>query len=424
MRIILIIISYFIYPEILLGSNDRLQVFFECPDGCPKTKVMNEIKFVDFINSKDNADIHVKFDVINISQSMMKAEILFFGINNMNGTNDTLSFVHNQNNPEIELFNTGVKTIKVGLMKYMTNLVDFDKIDIIYLDSSKTDISIIDKVDKWNNWTFNTAFRGYFNGQKSYSINDLNLDISAERITEQNKIVLSGHLNNNTSIYYDYDSDTTVDGTINEIDYKSQQSQNRFTIKYIRSIKEHIGVGIKIKYYSNTFNNIEMSLSTSPGIEYNYYPYSQATYNRLSILYNITPMYNKYLDTTIYFHKTETLFQHRIACQIHWMKSWGTISSNIFYRNYFHDFSKYEYGVNGNISLNLINNFSIELFGGGNINHAQIMLPNDGATSEEVLLRIQELKSNFEYFLGVSFSYTFGSSKIPYYNPRMDDWGW
>ena len=106
------------------------------------------------------------------------------------------------------------------------------------------------------------------------------------------------------------------------------------------------------------------------------------------------------------------------------MKSWGTISSNIFYRNYFHDFSKYEYGVNGNISLNLINNFSIELFGGGNINHAQIMLPNDGATSEEVLLRIQELKSNFEYFLGVSFSYTFGSSKIPYYNHRIDDWGW
>ena len=52
------------------------------------------------------------------------------------------------------------------------------------------------------------------------------------------------------------------------------------------------------------------------------------------------------------------------------------------------------------------------------------MLPNDGATSEEILLRIQELKSNFEYFLGVSFSYTFGSSKIPYYNPRMDDWGW
>ena len=75
---ILIFISYFIYPEILLGSNDRLQVFFECPDGCPKTEVMNEIKFVDFINTKDKADIHVKFISINISHNMMKEEILFF----------------------------------------------------------------------------------------------------------------------------------------------------------------------------------------------------------------------------------------------------------------------------------------------------------------------------------------------------------
>ena len=244
MRIILIIISYFVYPEILLGSNDRLQVFFECPDGCPKTEVMNEIKFVDFINSKDNADIHVKFDVINISQSMMKAEILFFGINNMNGTNDTLSFVHNQNNPEIELFNTGVKTIKVGLMKYMTNLVDFDKIDIIYLDSSKTEISIIDKTDIWNNWTFNTGFSGFFNGEKSYSNNNYGLNFSTERIMEKNKILLNGYLNNNESIYYDFESDTTFyeDGTfiVNEVDYKSKQSSNGFTIHFIKSIKEHI----------------------------------------------------------------------------------------------------------------------------------------------------------------------------------------
>ena len=163
---ILFVIIYSISPQILLSSNDRLKVFFECPSGCPKTEVMNEIKFVDFINTKDKADIHVKFDVINISQNMIKAEILFFGVNNLNGTNDTLSFIHNQNNPEIELFNTGTKTIKVGLMKYITNLVEFDKIDIIYLDSSKTEISIIDKTDIWNNWTFNTGFSGFFNGNE------------------------------------------------------------------------------------------------------------------------------------------------------------------------------------------------------------------------------------------------------------------
>ena len=54
---ILFVIIYFISPQILLSSNDRLKVFFECPSGCPKTEVMNEIKFVDFINTKDKADI-------------------------------------------------------------------------------------------------------------------------------------------------------------------------------------------------------------------------------------------------------------------------------------------------------------------------------------------------------------------------------
>jgi len=418
------ILTYFLNPISLLAVNDRLQVFFECPSGCPKTEVMNEIKFVDFINGKDYADVHVKFDVIDISQNMIRADILIFGMDRFKGRNDTLSFVHSNTSPEIELFNTGTKTIKIGLLKYMTNLPDFDKIGILYSDSSKKNISIMDNTDKWNNWTYNTGIRGYFNGQKSYSNNDLNLNVSAERITEENKIVLSGYLNNNESIFYNFESDTAEDGTVNEVDHISQKSHNRLTFKFVHSINEYMGTGIKVKYYSNTYNNIEKSISISPGIEYNFYPYEKATFNRFSILYNITPSYNKYLEETIYFETSETLIQHRIACQLHWMKSWGTVSSNIYFKNYLHDFSQYNYGLHGNVSLNFIHNISIDLFGGGNINHAQITLPNEGATSVEVLLRIQELESQYEYFFGIGFSYTFGSSQVPYFNPRMDDWGW
>ena len=94
------------------------------------------------------------------------------------------------------------------------------------------------------------------------------------------------------------------------------------------------------------------------------------------------------MEETIYFETSETLIQHRIACQLHWMKSWGTVSSNIYFKNYLHDFSQYNYGLHGNVSLNFIHNISIDLFGGGNINHAQITLTNEGATSAEVLLRI------------------------------------
>ena len=216
------------------------------------------------------------------------------------------------------------------------------------------------------------------------------------------------------------------DGTfiVNEVDYKSKQSSNGFTIQFIKSIKEHMGIGIKLRYYSSTHNNIYRAISISPGIEYNIFPYSEATYNRFSVLYNIKPVYNQYLKETIYYHKSETLFQHRLACQIKWMKSWGTISSNIYYKNYLHDFSQKDYGVHGNVTLNLIHNISIEFEMHGEIDHAQLSLPNEDASKEQILLRIQELESQFSYFFMVGFSYTFGSSQVPYYNPRMDDWGW
>ena len=60
----------------------------------------------------------------------------------------------------------------------------------------------------------------------------------------------------------------------------------------------------------------------------------------------------------------------------------------------------------------------------GEIDHAQLSLPNEDASKKEVLLRIQELESQFSYVFIIGFSYTFGSSKVPYYNPRMDDWDW
>ena len=90
--------------------------------------------------------------------------------------------------------------------------------------------------------------------------------------------------------------------------------------------------------------------------------------------------------------------------------------------NNLHDFSQNDYGLNGSVALNLINNISIELEVHGEINHAQLSLPNEDVCQEEVLLRIQELESQFSHLFRVGFSYTFGSSKVQCYNPRMDDW--
>ena len=77
MNHIIIILIYLIYAQIILATDERLQVFFECPNDCPKNKIINEIKFVDFINGKKDADVHVKVDIIDISQNMIQVKICY-----------------------------------------------------------------------------------------------------------------------------------------------------------------------------------------------------------------------------------------------------------------------------------------------------------------------------------------------------------
>ena len=49
----------------------------------------------------------------------------------------------------------------------------------------------------------------------------------------------------------------------------------------------------------------------------------------------------------------------------------------------------------------------------------QLSLPLRGATEEEVLLRLRQLQSGYEYSFGLSLTYTFGSIFSSIVNPRF-----
>ena len=53
------------------------------------------------------------------------------------------------------------------------------------------------------------------------------------------------------------------------------------------------------------------------------------------------------------------------------------------------------------------------------VDRAQIELTSDGATYEEVILRQKELESHYFYYMSIGVSYTFGSMKNNFVNPRF-----
>jgi hypothetical protein len=88
-----------------------------------------------------------------------------------------------------------------------------------------------------------------------------------------------------------------------------------------------------------------------------------------------------------------------------------------------HDFSKYQVNLWGGISLKVLKGLSVFVDGGGSWIHDQLNLVKGEATLEEILLRRRELATTYEYFLGVGFSYTFGSIYTNVVNPRFGSVG-
>ncbi|MEE4215755.1 MAG: hypothetical protein V2I34_11870 [Bacteroidales bacterium] len=66
---------------------------------------------------------------------------------------------------------------------------------------------------------------------------------------------------------------------------------------------------------------------------------------------------------------------------------------------------------------------SINLGGSFAFIHNQVSLVKGGASSEETLLRRKELETNYNYFMHLGFSYTFGSIYNNVVNPRFGGGG-
>jgi hypothetical protein len=66
-----------------------------------------------------------------------------------------------------------------------------------------------------------------------------------------------------------------------------------------------------------------------------------------------------------------------------------------------------------------VKGLQLNLFGSYGRVRDQLYLPREGATDEEVLLRLRQLQTSYRYFFSVGLSYTFGSLFNNIVNPRF-----
>jgi hypothetical protein len=383
--------------------KDALNVFMEASD-----YVRKEIPYVNYVRDIKDAGVYIITTYQHTGSGGSEHTFFFVGQNENSGMSDTLSFVTSPDETEDETRIKEVKTLKMGLMRYVAKTPLSKYMNISFSEPLSETVSS----DKWNSWVFRASFNGWLNGQQTYNSTNIFGNFSASRVTKDWKINLRAN--------YDYGIDNfDVDGDI----ISSENNSKSINGLVVKSISDHWSYGGSLNIGSSSYSNSSFAVAALPGIEYDLFPYSESTRKQLRMLYSIGYRYANYVDTTIYNKTSEGHFMHSMNIAYEVVQKWGSIDVSLNYSNYLHDWSKNNLSLNGYIDLRIAKGLSLNFGGGASLIHDQLGLVKGGATTEEVLLRRKELATQFQYFTSFGFTYTFGSIYNNVVNPRFGNGG-
>ena len=264
-------------------------------------------------------------------------------------------------------------------------------------------------MDRWNNWVFSLQGSASFNGEESSRERELGGEFSADRITPDWKVTLGVELEHAVE-EFDLDEDEPV---------HVERRERDFGWVVVNGLGEHWSVGATGDVESSTFDNIKLSASAAPAVEFNVFPYSTYTRRQLRALYAVGALRNQYYESTLFGKLEETLPFHQVSLSYEQREPWGSLQASTEWSQYLHDISKTRLELEGQLSLRVARGLSVSAEVNASRIRDQLALPARGATPEEILLRIRRIQSGYEYSVGLSLTYTFGSIFSAVVNPRF-----
>ncbi len=363
-----------------------------------------EIPFVNYVRDSKEAQVHILLTQQQTGSGGSEYTLTFIGQQNFTGLDDTLKCVTQQMDPE-EIVRRGiVRTIKKGLIRYVSKTPLAEDLFIEY--RQRTDPTEV--VDKWDYWVFNFDTSSRYNAEESSKELSLEGSFSADRVTPDWKISFA------IDAEYDKEEYETDERTIS-----SYTRSQEFEGLVVKSIGEHWSAGIYGSALSSIYTNTKFSWNIAPAVEYNVFPYAESTRREFRILYKTGYTDIRYDEETLYEKIQENLFEESLSGTFELKEKWGSASVTLEGSHYFHDLNKNRLRFHCNVTFRLFEGFSLNLHGNISRIHDQLSLPKEGATEEEILLHQRQLATQYDYFASVGLRYTFGSIYSNVVNPRF-----
>lgn len=391
------------------GGERPLRLFVDCTNvSCDTEYFRTEITFVDHVLDRRDADVHVLVTSQDTGGGGREYSLAFIGLGRFDKVNQTLRYVSKITDTADDRRKGMVATLKLGLVRYVADTPAGRELQINYRRPAAGATGAAR--DPWNHWVFSANLQGSTSGEASQTSVSLYGGFSANRVTEEWKIL--------NSVSGDY---SQSDYTFSEGDTYTSISRGFYgSTLVVNSLGRHWGAGGQAGVSSSTYSNLEMKARVAPSVEYNVFPYSESTRRQLTFNYALGVNRVNYFETTIYGKQRETLLDQTLVVTLDMRQPWGTTSTSFQASHYLHDVSKNRLVLYGDLDVRLFKGFSVTGWGSVSRIHDQLNLRLGEATQEEVLVRQRQLATSYDYYLSMGFSYRFGSIYNNVVNARFN----
>ena len=407
--------TLFVAPALLaqsqggdLGEPEAPRIFFDCQGPqCDNTYHRTEIPWVTWVRQPFDADIHVimtsqptgpngreyQLDVIGRGrfeeyveyedQSFYQALPTDTQRERLDGVSHSLGLVLARFAHYAGFHNiVRLEATPRGSLNRAPGLFSADQVD-----------------DPWNLWTFRVNGNGNFNGEETRITRRFSGGLSASRVTPTWKQSYRGSLN------YNYQSTTFSDGS----KFVDRRTGWNFRSTIVYSVADFWSVGFTSRVRRNVRENQDFAAEISPALEYSIFPYAEATRRSVTAFYEIGPVYFDYIEVTVDDRLEETRFQEVLTFEVSQRQTWGDVRINVRGSHYFHDFSRNNLDIGGNVSFRVMRGLDLNFGGNYELVADQLYVPLDELSDEELLTGVRQAPTDKQYRFYVGLSYQFGS---------------
>jgi hypothetical protein len=381
-----------------------VRIFLDC-QSCDMNYTREQINFSNFVRDVKEAQVYILVTQQNAGSGGTQYTFTYQGLETFSGKNDTLVYTTNPDETATIIREKKTRMLKLGLMNYVARTPLFSEVDII----NNSELEREQVVDKWNNWVFRLSTEPFFRSEELDKQLEIRNGFNITKVTPDIKVELE--------LDQSYSRRRVIEDEGNDTTYITNELRGDNLI--VKSINEHWSAGLKWNVGSSTVENYDFMTDFLPSVEFDLFPYSEATHRQLRFLYSLGYQYNNYKDSTVYNRLKDGFFKQEFNIAFQIQKKWGSINLALVESNFLNDFSKNRIELNTSVNLRIFKGLGLQISGGITRINDQVNLKKGDISEVERLLQLRELSTGYRIEGAIGLTYTFGSIYNNVVNPRF-----